>query len=155
MRISEEAKKEIILVPSEETWQLRQKILRPSQTLENCKYNCDSDPSCFHLAYKIHNHTVTVASLYIESHPLLNAGTPYRLRGMATDTNFQGQGYGELVVLKGFEILATKKCDLLWCNARLRALPFYMKLGFQVIGDVFEIEGVGPHKVMYKRFNPR
>ncbi len=61
MRISEEVKKEIKLVPSEETWELRQKILRPSQTLENCKFNCDSDPSCFHLALKIHNHTVTVA----------------------------------------------------------------------------------------------
>ena len=155
MRNSQNTKQEIHIVPSEATWHLRQKILRPHLPAEDCKYNYDSDPSCLHLAYKIQNQTVTVASFYIESHPLLNAGTPYRLRGMATDTNYQGQGYGEKVILKAFEILATKKCDLLWCNARLRALPFYSKLGFQVIGDVFEIEGIGPHKVMYKRFNPR
>ena len=155
MMFSNEVQKEIVMVPAEDTWELRQKILRPTLTKDNCKYDFDHDPSCLHLAYKIQNKIVTVASFYIESHPLLSAGTPFRLRGMATDTNFQGQGYGEKVILKAYEILETKKCDLLWCNARLRAIPFYQKLGFQAIGDVFEIEGIGPHKVMYKRFNPR
>ncbi len=98
---------------------------------------------------------MTVATFYVEAHHLLHAGNPYRLRGMATDTNFQGQGYGEKVILKAFEVLGSKRCDLLWCNARLRAIPFYTKLGFQAVGEVFEIEGIGPHKVMYKRFNPR
>ncbi len=155
MRFVEPIKSEIRLVPSKETWSLRQKILRPNLTAENCQFAFDSDPSCLHLAYKLQSQIVTVASFYIESHPLLHAGTPYRLRGMATDTNYQGQGYGEKVILKAFEILETKKCDLLWCHARVRAIPFYSKLGFQVIGEVFEIEGIGPHKVMYKRFNPR
>ena len=155
MIFSQDNLKQIQIVQPEETWELRQKILRPNQTQDHCKYHYDSDPSCIHLAYKIQNRTVTVASFYIESHLLLHAGAPYRLRGMATDTNFQGQGYGEKVILKAFEILETKKCDLLWCNARLRALPFYSKLGFQVIGDVFELDGIGQHKVMYKRFNPR
>lgn len=155
MILSKEIRKEISLIPSQDTWRLRRKILRPNSTMEQCHYNCDSDPSCFHLAFKVHEQVITVASFYIEAHPLLYAGAPYRLRGMATDTNYQGQGYGEKVILKAFEILEMKKCDLLWCNARLRALPFYSKLGFQVIGDVFELEGIGPHKVMYKRFNPR
>lgn len=147
--------KSVVLIGPEETWDLRKKILRPNLTQEHSRYSYDSDPSCLHLAFKLQSRIITVASFYIESHPLLPAGAPYRLRGMATDTNFQGQGYGEKVILKAFEILASKRCDLLWCNARLRALPFYSKLGFQVIGDVFELEGIGPHKVMYKRFNPR
>jgi GNAT superfamily N-acetyltransferase len=143
------------LVKADETWELRRKILRPGMAQDKGKYSYDSDSTCFHLAYRLQSRTVTVASFYLESHPLLSAGNPYRLRGMATDTNFQGQGYGERVVLKAFEILRSKKCDLLWCNARIRAVPFYSKLGFQVIGDVFKIEDIGPHKVMYKRFNPR
>jgi predicted GNAT family N-acyltransferase len=155
MILSNEIQKDIVLVPPDQTWDLRKRILRPEQKEDAAHFNCDDDPSCLHFAYKIKERIVTVATFYIESHPLLSAGTPYRLRGMATDTNFQGQGYGEKVILKAFEVLETKKCDLLWCNARLRAVPFYEKLGFRTIGDVFEISGIGPHKVMYKRFNPR
>jgi predicted GNAT family N-acyltransferase len=155
MIYAHDVKSEIVQVPACETWELRQKILRPTQPIEKSHFDYDSDPSSWHLAYKIQNRIVTVATFYVEAHHLLHAGNPYRLRGMATDTNFQGQGYGEKVILKAFEVLGSKRCDLLWCNARLRAIPFYTKLGFQAVGEVFEIEGIGPHKVMYKRFNPR
>ncbi len=155
MMISSEVLKGVFQIPSSEARDLKKKILKPPQASNSHYFSYEEDPTCWSLAYKLQDHIVTVASFYIESHMLLSAGAPYRLRGMATDTNYQGQGYGEKVLLKAFEILETKRCDLLWCNARMRAVPFYSKLGFQTIGDVFEIEGIGPHKVMYKRFNPR
>ncbi len=43
-----------------------------------------------------------------------------------------------------------KKCDVLWCNARLVALEFYTVLGFKIIGPEFNIKDIGPHYKMYK-----
>ena len=40
--------------------------------------------------------------------------------------------------------------DVLWCNARMVAIRFYKSLGFKIIGDIFNIEGIGPHYYMYK-----
>ena len=51
---------------------------------------------------------------------------------------------------KSFKILKQKKCDLLWCNARLVAVNFYKSLGFNIIGNLFDIKEIGPHYYMYK-----
>ena len=45
-----------------------------------------------------------------------------------------------------------RQVDLWWCNARLVAVGFYEKLGLSVYGDIFEIEPIGPHKLMFCQF---
>lgn len=40
--------------------------------------------------------------------------------------------------------------EVLWCNARVGALGFYLRLGFATIGEEFEIAGIGPHFVMWR-----
>ena len=52
---------------------------------------------------------------------------------------------------EAFQILKLKECTLLWCNARIKAVPFYQSVGFQEIGDLFDIKDIGPHYYMYKR----
>lgn len=37
---------------------------------------------------------------------------------------------------------------LLWCNARVVAIPFYIADGWKIVSDVFEIQTVGPHVIM-------
>jgi hypothetical protein len=49
----------------------------------------------------------------------------------------------------GIVYLRGQKVDYLWCNARKRALPFYINMGFEVISDEFEVAGIGPHYVLY------
>jgi predicted GNAT family N-acyltransferase len=39
---------------------------------------------------------------------------------------------------------------MIWCNARLSAVRFYEKLGFETRGDEFDIPDVGPHVVMWR-----
>ena len=51
---------------------------------------------------------------------------------------------------ESFKELKEKESDLLWCNARLIAVDFYESLGFKIIGEIFDIEGIGPHYYMYK-----
>ena len=40
---------------------------------------------------------------------------------------------------------------MLWCNARLVAVEFYKYNGFKIIGNLFDIAGIGPHYYMYKK----
>ena len=42
----------------------------------------------------------------------------------------------------------------LWCNARVPALGFYQRCGFEVEGDEFEIDGIGPHVVVTRTVGP-
>ncbi len=52
--------------------------------------------------------------------------------------------------MKSFKELKKRDCDILWCNARLLAVNFYKSVGFKIIGELFDIEAIGPHYYMYK-----
>lgn len=109
---------------------------------------------CFHLAASINGKLVAIASFYPESHPKVEADTEFatgrawRLRGMATDSESQGKGYGAELLREGLRVCQQKGAQVVWCNARTSAVPFYSKLNFDIKGEEFEIEGVGPHFLM-------
>jgi predicted GNAT family N-acyltransferase len=75
----------------------------------------------------------------------------WQLRGMATrqDRRCQGLGARLLAFIEG-ESLRTGSAELLWCNARVRAVAFYERAGWTTVGDVFEVTGVGPHRKMVR-----
>ena len=137
-------------ISAAETLPLRQKVLRPRWTTEQCRFACDAQPETFHLGYFLNDELVSIATFRREPFPGLAAKNPYRLRGMASDEKVRGRGFAAQLVRRGVEILREREADLLWFNARTGALGFYEKLGFTVRGDQFEIEDIGPHKVMYK-----
>lgn len=140
------------IISAAETIDLRSRILRPGQPIEICHYPGDDLPSSFHLGIRNEKGQVICNGTFVQQpHEYFSeAVLPYRLRGMATDTIFQGQGLGSIVIHKALHILTEKRCDLFWFNARTSAEKFYSKLGFEVIGDIFDIPLAGPHKVMYK-----
>ena len=72
---------------------------------------------------------------------------------MATEPALQGKGLGKKIILAAEEELKKRRCDLLWFNARVSAEIFYKKLGYTAIEEVFNIDTIGAHKVMYKSFN--
>lgn len=39
---------------------------------------------------------------------------------------------------------------LLWCNARLTAVGFYQRGGFETLGEPWEEPLIGPHVAMWK-----
>ena len=141
---------DVRFVTASETWPLRQKVLRPHQTLQDCIFPQDEWPTTFHVAAENDGHIVGVATFHEEAFAKLKAERPYRLRGMATDFAFHGKGVGRRVLEKGIVELKARGCDLLWCNAREIAFPFYEKLGLLYEGPMFDIPSLGPHKVMYK-----
>ena len=137
---------------------LRTKILRPGQPVELCRYAEDDLPTTFHLGI-LENNEVICNGTFMQQpsgHPLLQtARRPYRLRGMATAKSHQGKGYGREIILFAEYELQQRDCDLLWFNARVSAEGFYRKLGYTAIEDIFNIDSIGPHKIMYKLFAAR
>lgn len=142
-------------IAAEETLLLRQKVLKPFLHSSDCGNPGDDDPSTFHLGLYQSKKLISICTFLNEPHVSFAAGNPYRLRGMATDPHYQGQAFGQLLLQQGFVTLRQKQCDLLWCNARQRAFKFYEKMGFFYLGEFFDLDRIGPHKVMYKYLSSR
>ena len=130
---------------------LRHKVLRKGKPFSTTSYNRDKDKNTIHLACIEKNRIVTCATFYPEKTNLIDSKNAYRLRGMATDENYRRKGYGKKIMEQSFIELTNKKCDLLWCNARIRALEFYKSIGFKTKGEKFNIGDIGDHYYMYKR----
>lgn len=139
-----------------QTIDLRTRILRPGQPVEICHYPEDNLSTTFHLGafvtFATGDRIIAANGTFMkDAHKFFpEAKNPYRLRGMATDHSYRGMGLGSKILQQGEMLLKVMNCDLLWFNAREIAFPFYEKNGFTIIGDMFDIPGAGPHKVMYK-----
>lgn len=146
---------EIKEISSAETLPLRQKVLKPFLRPDECVNEGDDLKTTYHFGLFYENKLVSTATFLLESHPDFSANRAYRLRGMATDSIYQGKGLGQKLLSNGVEVLRQKQCHLIWFNARETAFRFYEKLGFQQHGPLFELKNIGPHKVMYKYLIPR
>ena len=78
------------------------------------------------------------------------AAGPWRLRGMATEEHLRGQGVGRRVLDAVVSHVSGAGGGLLWCSARIRAVPFYERAGFATIGRVFDEPDIGPHMLMWR-----
>lgn len=145
-------------IKPEETYALRQSVLRPGQPVTESIWSDDDLPTTFHVGTYEHSHLMVIATLIVQTPPdglskflnLPTNATSYRLRGMATDPSARRKGFGRMAVMFAEKELMQKKTRLLWFNARKVAYPFYTSLGYKFFGDEFEISHIGPHKVMYK-----
>ena len=140
-------------ITSEQTMDLRMRVLRPLHPREMCEYDEDSLDTTFHLGILQNGKVICNGTFMLQGHGKLpNAHLAYRLRGMATDPELQKKGLGRLIILAAEEKLKSIHCDLLWFNARVSAEGFYEKLGYRALPEVFNIDTIGAHKVMYKVF---
>ena len=130
---------------------LRHSELRKGQDFTTTCYDKDNENETIHIACLSQNNVISCATFYPEFTHKLKTENPYRLRGMATATDFTRRGHGTMLMKKAFKLLQKKDVDIIWCNARLGALNFYKKLGFEVLGDIFNIKDIGPHYYMFKK----
>ncbi|MEM6785865.1 MAG: GNAT family N-acetyltransferase [Bacteroidota bacterium] len=156
----------VAFVSAEATRPLRHLVLRAGQSFETTRYAEDHEPGVAHVAVFVDegpmpDGIVTIASGFPEPVRALPEGTAltaipevdrvsaYRLRGMATHPDYRGHGLGRLA----FEVIRQYAADagagVLWFNARTGAQAFYERLGCHVASPVFDIEGIGPHVVMW------
>lgn len=76
------------------------------------------------------------------------AADTWRLRGMATLPDARDRGIGSAVLARLIEHARSRGAAEIWCNARIRAVPFYERAGLQAEGEVFDVPGIGPHRLM-------
>lgn len=139
---------EVLRIKAIDTYPIRHKMLRPSGTIEDCMFQGDNDELTFHLGAFVDKKLVSVASFYFERHPSFPEAYQYRLRGMATLPEYQGQGLSSALLKTAFPVIKQNQCTLLWCNAREKAMGFYTKVGFHPHGELFTIQNIGKHMLM-------
>jgi predicted GNAT family N-acyltransferase len=132
-------------VTAEDIRPLRHKVLRPGQAFLETRY--PGDDAGVHFGAFDGDRLAGIASLYSEDRVEGPAGG-WRLRGMATDPDVRGAGFGTSLLTACVDEVAAAGGTELWCNARMVAVGFYRKGGFEVVSDEFDVPGIGPHVVM-------
>lgn len=144
---------EIRRIEPKMTYSLRHSVLRPHQTLEDCKYDTDHETNAFHVGAFYQGNLISVASFCIEKYPDFPIEKQYRLRAMATLEEFRKLGAGRSVVSYAENLMKEQDVYFLWCKGRTTVQEYYGKLGFKAHGKVFDYPPIGPHIVMYKKID--
>ena len=139
----------IVKLKAEDTYSIRKDILRKNMTLSH-EMKGDFDSDALHLGIYELDKLVCIGSFMKAARTDLS-GQQYQLRGMATLDGSQGKGYGKLLLQEAEAILKRKDIDIIWCTARVVAIDFYKKMGYQLISEIFEVPQIGPHYVMFKK----
>lgn len=132
-------------VTAEDIRPLRHKVLRPGQAYLETRY--PGDDAGLHFGAFDGDRLVGIASLYEEDRVDGPAGG-WRLRGMATDPDVRGAGFGAALLTGCLETVAEAGGTEVWCNARMSAVGFYRRAGFEVVSEEFDVAGIGAHVVM-------
>jgi len=150
-----------ILQP-EEIQQLRNEVLWPHKTFENCILETDRLSTTFHFGIQEDGLTVATVTFQKENTDKLKQDSTkgvsqgalqekeYRLRAMAVREGYRGQGFGEAIVEAGLNHLRELGVEVVWCDARVAALNFYRRLQFEELEEEYEIPIIGLHRFMWK-----
>ena len=139
-------------IDAKDTYKIRQEVLRPGQPIETCQFVKDEEDATFHLGAYIDDELASIASFYLAQNESVEDEYQYQLRGMATLSQHQGKGLSSALLRAAFPLIKKNHVNILWCNARTSAKGFYEKVGFESTGSEFEIENIGPHYLMLKKF---
>lgn len=143
----------VLRISAKDTLDIRHRMLRPGRPKEEAVFPGDEEEQTFHLGGFIDSKLCSVASFFFERNPEFDEPYQFRLRGMATLEDHQGQGLSSELLKMAFPIIQQNMCNLLWCNAREGAVGFYEKVGFEKVGEYFDIPTIGKHILMVKKIN--
>ncbi len=159
----------------EETYPIRHQVLRPHQSVDDCRYPGDRDASTRHLgafqrtmiaaADQPHQQTqldiqeskdygteslIGICSIYQQQHPELSSIDSCQLRAMATLPAARGLGVGLMLLTAAEQHAQSLKHQGLWANARETALGFYQRAGYDVVSEKFSLPDIGAHWLVRK-----
>jgi len=128
---------------------LRQRVLRPHQTLDELRAPDDDAPDTGHYAAFAGEDVVATGSIRREPPPWApDDDVAWRVRGMATAEAWRNRGVGAQVLQAILAHAAARGGGLVWCSARTPAVPFYVRAGFRARGDPWVDPVIGPHVAM-------
>jgi GNAT superfamily N-acetyltransferase len=132
---------------ADEVRELRLAVLRPDAVRVPSAY--DLDPATVHIGAFDGDVAVGCATVFPDAYE--DQPAAWRLRGMAVDPAYQGQGIGRMVLEAATDVAVEAEAPLLWANGRMTALSFYQSLGWEPVGEVFDYGPASlPHRVMLR-----
>lgn len=140
----------IAKISSQETFAVRQPVLRPGKPIESCIFPGDDLDSTAHFGVFEDENLIGVISVFKNNNDAFTETNQYQIRGMAILPGHQKKGLGIKLVEEAEKYVANQNGKLLWMNAREVATGFYKKTGYQIFGNPFNIVGIGTHYIMYK-----
>jgi GNAT superfamily N-acetyltransferase len=114
------------------TWRLRQQVLYPAQKLYEMELDEDNDG--IHFGAFTDNALVGIISLF-------QHGTIFQFRKLGVLAEFQKMGIGNSLLSRVEECALSENGTSIWCNARISAIGFYMKAGYNHTGTLFSRNG--------------
>jgi GNAT superfamily N-acetyltransferase len=137
-------------ISAENTFSVRNPVLRPNLPVETCRFEGDNLPSTSHFGFFVAEKVTGIVSVFEKINEKWPNQKQIQIRGMAVLADFQKKGIGDQLLQHVIATETENKTELIWFNARENAVPFYEKLDFHIRGTAFEIEGVGTHFLMYR-----
>lgn len=120
---------------------VRHAVLRKGRPVGTAHFEGDEEPSARHWVARLDQEVVGVVTVLARPWPDGAEGPAWQLRGMAVRDGLQGTGVGRALV----ERVADEVAAPMWCNARVTAEGFYARMGWQAVGERFDIAPIGPH----------
>lgn len=121
---------------------LRYEILRKPLGMVFTAEQLAAEADYFHFAVTIDDKVIACCMLVPE-------GKKMKMKQVAVATEWQGKGVGAQMVLAVEAFSKENGFTLMYCHARDTAIPFYEKLGYHKVGDMFTEVSI-PHFQMEK-----
>lgn len=115
------------------TRRLRQEVLYPNEPIEHIIL--EEDDNGIHFGLYDNSKLISVISLFFK-------GKEAQFRKFATDSNYQGQGYGTELLRFIINYAEDQGVTEIWCHARLSAVNFYHKHGLITKNGPYKRNGI-------------
>ncbi|HEY4628744.1 MAG TPA: GNAT family N-acetyltransferase [Flavobacterium sp.] len=138
-------------IAATETYSVRLPVLRKGKPIESCHFDGDDLETTLHFGLYLDPELVGIISLFKKNNPSFSEKNQYQIRGMAVLENHRKKDFGKALIIHCEEECKNQGVDLIWFNARIEAVGFYEKMGYQKKGIPFDIPDVGEHIVMFKK----
>ncbi len=128
---------EVVRLTSADTHDLRHTVLRIGTPSNVVVFDGDEDPTTFHVGVRVDGELTAISTWLARRHPDRPERPAYQLRGMATTPVRRGCGDGTRTLDAGLAACVELGADLVWARARVSALDFYRRRGFETVGGEY------------------
>jgi predicted GNAT family N-acyltransferase len=115
-------------IQASETWELRHRVMASNRPFNSIKL--PKDENGLHFGLFQDDKLISVISLFINNETA-------QFRKFATEISEQNNGYGSILLNHIIEESIENNVNNLWCNARMTALHFYEKFGFEAVSEMW------------------
>ena len=127
----------VVEIETGDTYDLRRTLLRDGTASDRVEFDGDDLDTTFHLGAFVDDTLVAISTWMSRRYPDLPAHSAHQLRGMATTPPARGTGVSDELLIAGIRRCGEAGSTLVWARARVAALSFYRRHGFETRGHEY------------------